>query len=113
MLTDAVLVLRDDDGGITYTDPAEELSPSGVAPPYPNPAVGRVTFVVSLSASADRASLRLYNTLGQQVAVPFEGALGAGEHTVHFDGQRLPAGVYMYVFVSQGARLSGYLVMAQ
>ena len=113
VLTEAILVLRDDDGGITRTDPAEEMSPSGVAPPYPNPTAGRVTFVVSLSAPADRATLRLYNALGQQVAVPFDGAMGAGEHTVHFDGQRLSAGVYMYVFVSQGTRLSGYLVMAQ
>ena len=113
VLTDAVLVLRDDDGGITHADPDEEIPPLRIAPPYPNPAVGRVTFVVSLSAPADRASLCLYNTLGQQVAVPFKGALGAGEHTVHFDGQRLPAGVYMYVFASPGARITGYLVMAQ
>ena len=113
VLTDAIVVIRDDDGGITHADPDDELPPMRIAPPYPNPAAGQVTFVVSLSAPADRASLRLYNTLGQQVAVPFEGALGAGEHTVRFDGQRLPAGVYMYVFVSQGTRLSGYLVIAQ
>ena len=113
VLTDAVLVLRDDDGGITHADPSDEILPLRVAPPFPNPAVGQVTFVVSMPAPAERASLRLYNTLGQQVAVPFEGALGAGEHTMRFDGQRLPAGVYMYVFKSPDARITGYLVMAQ
>ena len=113
VLSDATLILQDDDGGRTSRDGNTETVPFGVTAPYPNPASGTITFVLSSPAAADRASLRLYNMLGQTVAVPFQGALHVGEHIVKYDGQHLPAGMYVYVFESAGNRHTGQLIITQ
>ena len=113
VLSDAMLVIRDDDGGRTSRDLETETVAFGVAPPYPNPASGTLTFVLSSPEPADWARLLLYNMLGQEVAVPYEGTLRAGLHTVHYDGQHLPAGVYMYILEARDTRVSGQLIMAQ
>ena len=113
VLSGATLVIRDDDGGRTSHDSETEVLEFGVAPPYPNPASGPVTFVLSSPESTDWARLRLYNILGQAVAAPYEGTLRAGQHTVRYDGRHLPAGVYLYIFESRDTRVSGQLIMAQ
>ena len=113
VLSDATLVIRDDDGGRTSRDLEAEGKEFGVVPPYPNPASGQITFVLSSPEPIDWAHLRLYNMLGQEVAVPYEGTLRAGQHTVHYDGQHLPAGVYVYVLESRDTRITGQLIMAQ
>jgi hypothetical protein len=41
-------------------------------------------------------TLRVYNTLGQEVAVLQNGEQDAGFHEVVFDGTRLGSGVYFY-----------------
>ena len=112
VLSVATLVLQDDDGGRTARDADAYTATLGVTPPYPNPASGQVTFVITATAPADWAYLRLYNMLGQEVAVPFAGSLRTGERAIRYDGRHLPAGMYVYVFESQDARVSGQLVMA-
>ena len=113
VLSDAMLVIRDDDGGRTGIDADAEEVEFSVAPPYPNPASGMITFVLSSPEAAEWTRLRLYNVLGQEVAVPYEGTLRAGSHTVRYDGSHLPAGVYVYVFESNDTRVTGQLIMAQ
>ena len=113
VLSDAMLIIRDDDGGRTGSDEEPEVVEFSVAPPYPNPASGAITFVLSSPGSADWTRLRLYNLLGQVVAIPYEGALRAGQHTVRYDGRHLPAGVYVYVFESHDTRVTGQLIMTQ
>ena len=113
VLSDAMLIIRDDDGGRTGSDEEPEVVEFSVATPYPNPASGAITFVLSSPGSADWTRLRLYNLLGQVVAIPYEGALRAGQHTVRYDGRHLPAGVYVYVFESHDTRVTGQLIMTQ
>ena len=113
VLSDAMLVIRDDDGGRTGRDTDAEEMEFSVAPPYPNPASGMITFMLSSPEPAEWTRLRLYNVLGQEVAVPYEGTLRAGQHTVQYDGGHLPAGVYVYVMESANTRVSGQLIIAQ
>ena len=113
VLSSATLVIRDDDGGRTSTEPDAEALKFDVVPPYPNPTQGAITFELNSPGTVDRVRLRLYNILGQEVAVPYDGMLRAGQHTVRFDSQPLPAGVYLYVFESRDTRISGRLVKAQ
>ena len=62
---------------------------------YPNPFNGRTTFRYSL-AQTGRTALRVYNLLGQEVATVVDGLQTAGAHTVSYDMNDLPSGVYLY-----------------
>lgn len=67
---------------------------------YPNPFNPSTTIPFSIPEPV-YVSVGVWNILGQQVAVPFEGMLGPGEHTVVWDGRdddgdRVASGVYFF-----------------
>jgi hypothetical protein len=70
----------------------------------PNPFRGTTT--IQLDVSNDMlntpATIKIYNTLGQEISSLFNGRLSAGNHTFRWNGlnrsgSRVPAGVYFYV----------------
>jgi len=61
----------------------------------PNPATGDVTMAFTMGA-AGRATVEVFNTIGQHVATVVDREFAAGEHVVPFDTGRLAAGVYVY-----------------
>ena len=74
-----------------------EISPTSynLAQNYPNP-FNPVTDIHYSIAHADRVNLRVFNVLGQEIAVLVDGLQTAGLHKVSFDGTNLPSGVYIY-----------------
>jgi hypothetical protein len=70
---------------------------------YPNPTRGIVNCQFSI-VDCQRVSLKLYDCMGKEAAVLFEGNLPEGEHTVSFDVSGLPAGIYYYRFAVDGQR---------
>jgi hypothetical protein len=46
--------------------------------------------------AASNVSLKVYNLLGQEVAVLFEGIRQPGTYQATFDGNKLASGVYLY-----------------
>ena len=42
------------------------------------------------------ASLKIYDILGNEVAVLIENFLEAGDHSIDFDASDLPSGIYVY-----------------
>jgi hypothetical protein len=71
---------------------------------YPNPFNPSTTISFALRTSG-RVSLKIYNVLGQQVAVLLDEVKSAGVYKVAFDAGALPSGVYFYR-LSTGAGIS-------
>ncbi len=67
---------------------------------YPNP-FNPTTEIRFTVATAGYASLKVYNTLGQEVANLFSGDVQTGQYyTVHFDARFLSSGMYFSVLES-------------
>jgi len=62
---------------------------------YPNP-FNPATKIDYTVAQAGPVSIKVYNTLGQQVATLLNENLSPGQYQVTFDGGNLPSGVYYY-----------------
>ena len=63
---------------------------------YPNPFNPETTIKFSLS-DKENVSLKVFNSLGEEVRTIFSGTLEAGIHTYNFDATDLTSGVYVYV----------------
>jgi streptogramin lyase len=73
---------------------------------YPNPFNPRTNISFALSQSG-RASLRVFDAMGREVARPIDNAfLPAGDHTASFDGAELPSGSYLYRLEVDGRNMS-------
>ena len=62
---------------------------------YPNP-FNPVTVIDFTLPEAQRVKLTIYNIQGQEVETLLEGNLQAGYHTLVWNAENLPSGVYFY-----------------
>lgn len=94
------------DGTIHYTEPVqvnvltgvEEIAPKEFAlkQNYPNPFNPTTEIKFSVEATG-RATLEIYNLLGQKVATLFDDVAEAGQyHRVHVDASSFASGMYIY-----------------
>lgn len=67
---------------------------------YPNPF--NPSTVIEFTGGADEfVKLKVYNAIGEEIAVLFEGAVTRGSvHQINFDASNLPAGIYYYQLTS-------------
>ncbi len=81
--------------GQDVADLSTELpSTFGISGVYPNPFNPETRVSVTIP-DAGKLSVRVYNTLGQQVAVLADGSYSAGTHQLTLDGSQLASGVYL------------------
>jgi len=82
---------------VTSVEDEEQIIPdeSILYPNYPNPfnPVTRIKFVLSEN---EFTSLRVYNLIGQEVAVLVNGNLAAGSYEVSFNAENLSSGIYFF-----------------
>jgi len=62
---------------------------------YPNP-FNPATMIQFSIKNKSFASLKIYDILGNEVAVLIENFLEAGNHSIDFNASNLPSGIYMY-----------------
>ncbi len=65
-----------------------------IGTPYPNPATSTLSFPVTLNA-AGTVSITVFDISGRKVDTISVGELGAGSHTLVWDVNEVPQGVYM------------------
>jgi hypothetical protein len=88
---DVITGVRDDKSGLPTR--------FSVSQNYPNPF--NPSTVINFSIPHTSAvSLRIYNNLGQEVAMLIEETMTAGEHSIRFEARNLPSGVYFYRLVA-------------
>jgi N-acetylneuraminic acid mutarotase len=94
-------------------DPREEVgSLQSSVVSYPNPTNGISHFTFRIS-QYQYVTLKIYDFQGREVAVVLDKALSAGEHTIQWNAEGLPAGMYYYRLSTNDYRLttaSGKLV---
>src|SRR5690606_310262 len=94
----------------TDREDADEPRTSSIPPPHPNPFTDRTTFEIKVPTNAGKVRLSVFNVLGQEVAVPFEGTLAPGLQRITFDAGGLPAGIYLYQLAGEGLIQTGKMV---
>ena len=80
----------------TSTGIADELPLAfGLSQNYPNPFNPVTTISYSIDVS-EQVSLKVFDTLGREVATLVDGVSAAGRYEVQFDAGQLPSGMYLY-----------------
>jgi hypothetical protein len=77
---------------------------------YPNPFNPETRLVFDLPHSS-RATLRIFDILGREAGVLFNGPAAAGTHTVRWNAATLPSGTYIAVLETPSARTAHKLLM--
>ena len=87
----------------------ENPGSSSLAQNYPNPFNPTTTIEFELAEDA-LVSVKVYNTLGQEVATLADREeFGEGVNELEFDGSNLPSGVYYYRIVAEDVGGNGAL----
>lgn len=97
--------------GVRDEEAAAELDPDGwkLASGYPNPFNGQVNFEVENSRS-DILRLAIFDLLGREVAVLFDGPATPGIRTLTWDASFMPSGAYV-VRMQVGGKVSSRRVV--
>lgn len=79
---------------VTGTSNVVENQPFKIeAGAYPNPFTGKTSIIFS-NTHPSEVEISVYDVLGKKVADLFKDNVGAGEHTVDWSAQNIPAGLY-------------------
>jgi hypothetical protein len=77
---------------------------------FPNPYNPATTIRFSVPV-AGRYSMTLFNMIGQQVALAFDGQFAAGYHVVSFSAAGLATGAYVYVLSGNSERIAKTMIV--
>jgi hypothetical protein len=97
------LITRLDSAKVTSVQQEEISIPDEIklSQNYPNPFNPSTTIKFSLPSSGN-AILKIYNSLGEEVAVLIDNELTTGTYEVEWNANGLPSGVYFYHLQTEG-----------
>jgi len=99
---------------VVSAEPAPAPEDSGLTlRAEPNPSSGTVALILSLGAAEARVRVVVYDSLGREVAVAHEGALGAGEHRLPLNTRELAPGAYVARVTAGGAAATARLALTR
>ncbi|MDP2300943.1 MAG: T9SS type A sorting domain-containing protein [Ignavibacteria bacterium] len=89
----------DNDGKTTYSNEIETdvtvVLEYALSQNYPNP-FNPATVINYTLSQPGFVTIKIYNTLGQEVSTLLNGQMEAGKHTLTFDASKLSSGMYLY-----------------
>jgi agmatine/peptidylarginine deiminase len=95
---------------VLLTTGISEASAAFIKDAFPNPSHGITCIPVSFSKSTE-GSIRLYDMLGQEVALIYQGEMPAGERNYFINGLDLKAGAYLISLETKDLKLSQKLMV--
>ncbi len=98
-------------GGVTANENTNEVPTTyALAQNYPNPFNPSTTISFTVP-QASRITLRVYNSIGQEVAVLADQEFSAGVHKVNFDASKLASGMYIYQMLGKNLNISKKMML--
>jgi hypothetical protein len=95
----------------TFAELVDDLPAEyGLSHAYPNPFNPTTQMRFTLPEEA-HVSLRVYNMLGQEIALLVDESLQAGSFVSRFDGRNLPSGTYVAVMTAGGRRFTQRMLL--
>jgi len=79
---------------------------------YPNP-FNPTTVIAFGLPTTSQVRLAVFNILGQQVRILYDGRLEAGNHAIDFDAGGLPSGIYFYRLSHDGGALTRKMMLVK
>ena len=77
---------------------------------YPNP-FNPTTNIRFEIPTQGNYSLRVFNTIGQEVATLVSGQLSSGVHNVTFDASKLSSGIYFYALTGSNVNITKKMIL--
>jgi serine protease len=94
-----------------YTDVPVAIQPNAISCRlYPNPVSNNATFKYELTQDG-QVTLELFNSTGQKISQPADGFQSKGEHSVQWNAEGMPAGIYYYSLSSGKLVQTGKIIV--
>lgn len=77
---------------------------------YPNP-FNSSTLINYFVPMSDNIKIKLFNSIGQEMMVLYDGFQSAGNHSLRFTNPNLSSGAYFYQLISSSSRISKKMVL--
>ncbi len=105
-------VLEEELAKIATNSEEEAFTPTAIQlnQNYPNPFNPSTTISYSIDSPGE-VSLKVYNLLGKEVATLVNGAQASGSHSIVWNAESVPSGVYMYRLTSGNTQLSRRMML--
>ena len=99
---DKIITIKDPIGIINISTTAKNFS---LGQNYPNPFNPATNIKFSVGKSS-QITIKIYNSLGNEVITLVDEKLGRGQYSVDFNASMLSSGVYFYTLFSDGVKVS-------